>query len=167
MTHKENAKEGINTDNDHVSSFAVSYIERCNKETEVMIAVEEAHFLDEKINYLNSHIDEFIYIESNSFAVIGVDSICIEVDDVFHTYEAMLGLKLPKKLEGKIKQKLNKLLEKEVKYSVLFNQGDGLWELNFALNGVESFSENMSIGDVCKLIYRFLFELAAEVKEDR
>jgi len=148
-------------------SFHEAYIERCNKETEEMIALESAQFLDEKISYLKRYMNEFIYIESDWFELLGANSVCLEVDDVFRTYDVMLGLKLQKKYEGQIKTKLNELLKEELKYSLLFNQADGLWELNFALNGVEGFQENISIGDACGLVYRLLFELVEAVGKNK
>lgn len=151
-------------ENDY-SQFETAYMERSNKETGELIAIEDGQFLKEKISYFRQHIDEFIYIESTLFESIGVDSICVEVDDVFGTFDVMLGLKLKKKQGEKIKAVLNEFLEKDRKYSLLFNQSDGLWELNFALNGLEEFHEEMEFGDVCKLIYCFLFKLVEAVEE--
>ncbi len=157
--------EGMLVEDNGYSRFEAAYIERSNKETEELIAVEDGRFFKEKINYLRKHIDEFLYIESTWFEFLGVDSVCVEVDDVFGTYEVMLGLKLQKKQEEKIKAELNGLLKKDRKYSLLFNQSDGLWDLNFALNGIEEFHEEMEFGYVCKIIYRFLFKLVEAVEE--
>lgn len=155
-----NFNEVSKTENDR---FVATYIERCDKETEEMIAEESVQFLNEEIIYLKKHINEFVFIESDCFERLGVDSVCFELDDVFRTYEVMLGLKLQKKHEGKIRARLEERLKAELKYSLLFNQGDGLWELNFALNGVEGFHENLSILDACKLVYLLLNELVEAV----
>ncbi|WP_449536275.1 hypothetical protein [Ferdinandcohnia sp. Marseille-Q9671] len=42
---------------------------------------------------------------------------------------------------------------------MMFNQNDGLWDLNFALNYVNGFIEEMSFEEAYRLIYRFLFTL--------
>ncbi|QED47826.1 hypothetical protein [Cytobacillus dafuensis] len=146
--------------------FTDAYIERYDKESEELLAEESSNFLDQPISYLKNQIKEFIYIESKWFDLIGADSVCIEVDDVFGTYEVMLGLKLQKKYESKLKAKINEGLKGEVKYSLLFSQADGLWELNLALNGVEGFNEKLSINEACRLIYLYLFKLLEAVEED-
>ncbi len=156
-----NFNDATKNENAH---FVATYIERCNKETEEMIAEESGQFLNEKINYLKNHMNEFVFIESDSFERLGVESVCLEVDDVFHTYEMMLGLKLQKKHEGKIRAELEERLKAELKYSLLFNQGDGLWELNFALNGIAGFHENLSIMEVCQLVYLLLNELVEAIR---
>lgn len=149
------------------SLFSNAYIERSNKETEELEGVESINFLNQPIDYLRKHKQEFIYIDSNRFNIIGMDSFCMEVDDVFGTYEAMLGLKLQKKHEKTIKNFLATELKGDTKFSLLFSQGDGLWDVNFAINGVEGFNENISIGEACKLVYLFLFKLVRTVEENR
>lgn len=111
------------------SRFHDAYIERSNKETDESIAVEKSDFLHESITHLKKHKAEFMYVESKWFDVIGVDSMSLEVDDVFGTYDVMLGLKLKKKAEHFIKEYLNqRLTESEYKYNLIFNQQDGLWD---------------------------------------
>lgn len=162
--HQLVSKESFLSEVNHNSRFKSAYIEKSNKETEELIAVMDERFLDEKIMYLKQHIDEFVYIESSWFDLLGVDSLCLEIDDVFGTYEVMLGLMLQKKHEVKMKAILDEHLQKERKYSLLFNQQDGLWELNFDLNGLVDFHEDLGFGDVCKLIYCFLFKLIEAVE---
>ena len=60
-----------------------AYIERSDKESEDLIAVETATFLAQPIEYLKKNIQEFVYMESDWFELIGVNSICLEVDDLF------------------------------------------------------------------------------------
>ncbi|MEH7392828.1 branched-chain amino acid aminotransferase [Bacillus sp. JJ1503] len=154
----------IVTEKNDASLFNEAYIERSNKETEELLAEESLDFFDQPLNYLHTHKNEFIYIESSRFNKVGTDSLCIEVDDVFSTYEAMLGLRLQKKYEKSIKNFLTNELKGEAKFSLLFSQADGLWDFNFALNGVEGFTEEMTIGEACKLIYLFLFKLLEAVE---
>lgn len=151
---------------DPVARFSDAYIERSDKETEEFLGEESALFLNQPILYLTKHLNEFIYIESDCFPMIHTESICLEVDDIFRTYEVMLGLKLQKKYEKVIKAFLEQELIGEIKVSLLFNQTDGLWDFNFALNNLEGFQEDITIGEVLVLVYRFLFKLAETVEEN-
>ncbi|WP_342430920.1 branched-chain amino acid aminotransferase [Neobacillus sp. FSL H8-0543] len=145
--------------------FADAYIERCSKETETMIANETAAFLTQPLVYLKEHKNEFIYLESNSLEQIRVDAVSLEADDVFGTYDVMLGLKLQKKFEKVLKEKLDSsLLGDGAKFDLIFSQDDGLWNLNFALDYVSGFQENMSLGEAFQLIYQFLSQLVEAVR---
>lgn len=160
-------KENITiVEKEYGSRFQNAYIERCDKETENMIAEEKSVFLAQPIHYFKKHKNEFIYIESNWFDIIGIDALSFEIDDVFGTYEVMLGLKLQKKFEANIKEFLtNHLKGEDVKYNLMFSHEDGLWNLNFALNDVSGFNEEMSIDEALHVIYSFIFQLAEEVEE--
>jgi len=148
--------------------FADAYIERCDKETENMLKNESSSFLNQPLDYLIKHKNEFIYMESNWFDVISVEAVSLEADDVFGTYDVMLGLKLQKKFDKSLKQHLNSFLHgEEAKFDLMFSQEDGLWNLNFALNYVEGFKEELTIGEAFQLIYRFLFQLVEAVEGDR
>ncbi|WHY64826.1 branched-chain amino acid aminotransferase [Neobacillus sp. SuZ13] len=148
--------------------FADAYIERCDKETENMLKNESSSFLNQPLDYLKKHKNEFIYMESNWFDVISVEAVSLEADDVFGTYDVMLGLKLQKKFDKSLKQHLNSFLHgEEAKFDLMFSQEDGLWNLNFALNYVEGFKEELTIGEAFQLIYRFLFQLVEAVEGDR
>lgn len=150
---------------DPSARFSDAYIERCDKESENFLASETAAFLNQAITYLKEHKNEFIYVESNWFELIGVDAVSLEVDDVFGTYDVMLGLKVQKKFEKIIKDQLNNRLQgDEDKFDLMFNHDDGLWNLNFTLNNVEGFNEVMSIGEAYQLIYRFLFKLGEAIE---
>lgn len=150
------------------SRFSDAYMERCSKETETMIAVETSAFLNQPIDYLKKHKNEFIYVESLSFEQIGVEGVSLEADDVFGTYDVMLGLKLQKKFEKPLKEHLNSHLHgDEAKFDLMFNLDEGMWNLNFALNYTEGFHEEMSIGDAYQIIYRFLFNLVEYVKGNK
>lgn len=148
--------------------FADAYIERCDKETENMIKNETSSFLNQKLDYLKRHKNEFIYLESNWLDLIGVEAVSVEADDVFGTYDVMLGLKLQKKFEKVLKDNLNSQLHgDEAKFDLVFSLEDGLWNLNFALNYVEGFNEEITIGEAFQLIYRFLFQLVEAVEGER
>ncbi|MBP2239803.1 asparagine synthetase B (glutamine-hydrolyzing) [Cytobacillus eiseniae] len=163
-------KHGIIENNHSISllnpgnRFMNAYIERSDKETEEFLAEEQAAFLNQPINYLKQHINEFIYMESDWFHMIQIESICLEVDDVFGTYEAILGLKLQKKYESVIKTFLENELVGERKVSLMFNQTDGLWDFNFALNNIEGFTDELTLAETMTLVYQFLFKLIESVE---
>ncbi|MGM0750917.1 MAG: branched-chain amino acid aminotransferase [Bacillota bacterium] len=147
------------------SRFKEAYIERCEKETEELITQESFHFLNQPITYLKKHKNEFIFLELEWFDMIGVDAVSIEVDDVFGTYDAMLGLKLQKKYRSEIEQYLDKTLKGESSYDLLFNGEDGLWDLNITLNDIPDFHDELTMFAAYELIYDFLFHLLQTVDE--
>jgi hypothetical protein len=147
------------------SSFTDAYIERCSKDTETMIANESSIFLNQPITYLKEYKNEFIYVESTLFEQIGVEGVSLEVDDVFGTYDVMLGLKLQKKFEKMLKEQLNNSLNgEEAKFDLMFSHDDGLWDLNFALNYVDGYKEDLSLNEAIQLIHQFLSQLVETVK---
>lgn len=166
---KQNIINAANTikEIDPIARFNDAYIERGDKETEEFLGEESASFLDQPASYLKKHINEFIYIESDWFTVVNVESICLEVDDVFGTFEVMLGLKLQKKYEKAIKSYLENELIGDIKVSLLFSQNDGLWDFNFALNNIEGFNDELPLGEVLVLVYRFLFKLAETIEDNK
>ncbi|NWQ44361.1 branched-chain amino acid aminotransferase [Bacillus sp. EB106-08-02-XG196] len=153
-------------ENKENGNFTDAYIERCSKETETMIANESSSFLKQPITYLKEHKNEFIYVESTLFEQIGVEGVSLEVDDVFGTYDVMLGLKLQKKYEKMLKDQLNNSLQgDEAKFDLMFSHDDGLWDLNFALNYVDGYTENLSIHEAFQLIHQFLNTLVHTIKQ--
>ena len=141
------------------------YIERCDKESENLLQEEGTEFLEQPIEYLNKNKNEFIYIESNEFDRLGVSGLSLEVDDIFGTYSVLLGLKQKKKVGPAIKSYLeNNLHGTEGNYSLVFNQGDGLWDINFAISYVEGFNNQSSIKDSCSLICEFLNKMIQSVE---
>ncbi|WP_017753955.1 hypothetical protein [Calidifontibacillus oryziterrae] len=141
------------------------YIERCIKETDEGIAVESRNFLKQSLQYLEKHKNEYIYLEAKSFEELGVDGVCLEVDDVFRTYDVILGLKLQKKYGTALKNILHtKLQGNETTFDLMFNQADGLWDLNFGLNFVEGFQNELPLEKAFQLIFQFLEELIEEVE---
>lgn len=150
------------------SRFSDAYIERSDKELETMIAEETPTFLNQPIDYLKKQKNEFIYLESSWFDIIGVDAVSLEVDDLFEVYDVMLGLKLQKKYDKALKMHLQKELGgDEVNFDLVFNAPDGLWNLNFALNYVDGYQEEMSLEEAYNLIYGFLFKLVEVVEENK
>ncbi len=152
---------------DPFSRFQTAHMERCDKETEETISMADSRFLNEKISFLKRHRREFVYMESEWFDMLGIDAVSLELDDVFGTYDVMLGIKLKKKDEEKIKAFLDEHLHGEdVKFDLLYSNEENLWNLNFTLNCMEPFHEDMTIGEAYVHIYRLLFQLVAFVEKN-
>ena len=148
--------------------FKDVYIERCDKETEELLAEESSLFLEQPIEYFKNHQNEFMYLESEWFDLIGVDAISFEADSVFGTYDVMLGLKIQKKYEASLKSFLtSQLSSDEATFNLMFNANEGLWEINFALNHVNNFKEDGTIQEAYGTVYRLLFQLVEAVEEDK
>ncbi|WP_409305809.1 branched-chain amino acid aminotransferase [Peribacillus sp. SCS-155] len=147
--------------------FENAYIERSDKESENTISTEEYLFLNQPVSHFKKNMNEFIYVESDWFEMLGVDAVSLEIDDIFGTYDVLLGLRLQKKLESEIRAYIQKNMPEEARYSLMFNNDEGLWELNFSLNFVAGFNEDMSIGDAYKMIYLFLFKLVEAAEQGR
>ncbi len=148
--------------------FKEIYMERCDKETDNFLGEESEAFLNQSINYLQNHMNEYLYVEFGALEFIGVDGVTLEVDDIFRKYNAMVGLKLQKKYEPQIKAYLNETLQGEqLKFALQFSQKDGLWDLNILLSGIEEFHEDMTIGQTLQSLYRYLFALNVSVEEGK
>lgn len=151
-----------------VTCFSDAYIERCDKETEKVITEETSSFLTQPIKHLQIHKNEFIYLESELFEKSKIDAVSLEVDDAFCTYDVMVGLKLQKKFEATIRTYLQKELNGDgAKFDLIFNHDDGLWDLNFTLDFVDGFNNELSIGEAYSLIYNFLTKLVKVIEDDK
>ncbi|WP_427126465.1 hypothetical protein ACQCPQ_02445 [Priestia megaterium] len=149
--------------------FKDSYIERVDKESDELIAEESPlSFLDTPISYLKEHRSEFLYIESKWFEFIKLDGCSFEVDDVFGTYTVLTGLHMQKKFGSLLKQFFAKELnESPTSVQLLFNDKDGLWDVNIELDAIKEFNEKMSIGEALVLTYRFFFHLVEYVENEK
>ncbi|CAH0139979.1 branched-chain amino acid aminotransferase [Peribacillus sp. NPDC101481] len=165
--HKLIADDIILVEKENASRFTDAYMERSNKESEELISEENSAFLSQPIEYLKNNKDEFLYFESQWFELIGVEALSLEVDDVFGTYNAMFGLKFQKKMGEVLKTYLTKELQAEIgSFSLMFNQGDGLWDVNLALDNIKGFREDMTLEEAFNLIYHFLFILVQTIEEN-
>ncbi|CJF74623.1 hypothetical protein [Priestia megaterium] len=151
------------------SRFKDSYIERVDKETDELIAEESPlSFLDTPLSYLKEHRSEFLYVESKWFEFIKLDGCSFEVDDVFGTYKVLTGLHMQKKFGSVLKQFFAKVLnESPTSVQLLFNDKDGLWDVNIELDAIKEFDEKMSIGEALVLTYRFFFHLVEYVENEK
>lgn len=140
------------------------YLERADKESDEVIAEESNEFLQQPISYFRSHMNEYLYIESDSLRIVGTDSLTFEVNDVFGSYEMMFGLSVQKKYEQVLREFLEKNLHQDHRFVLLFNSADGLWDVNIPLSGMQGFSEENLIAEVLADAYLFLFKLAAAIE---
>ncbi|MGG2090303.1 hypothetical protein ABFY59_25380 [Priestia aryabhattai] len=151
------------------SRFKDSYIERVDKETDELIAEESPlSFLDTPLSYVKEHRSEFLYVESKWFEFIELDGCSFELDDVFGTYKVLTGLHMQKKFGSLLKQFFAKELnESPTSVQLLFNDKDGLWDVNIELDAIKEFDEKMSIGEALILTYRFFFHLVEYVENEK
>ncbi|GGA90455.1 branched-chain amino acid aminotransferase [Ornithinibacillus halotolerans] len=151
---------------DPKTRFKDAYLERCNKETEETLSIESFAFLEQPIDYLQKQKNEFLYLESNWFELIGVDAVSLEVSDVFGTYDVLVGLKMQQKFQSSLKETLSEELQgDDARFELIFNQKDGMWDLNIALDYVEEFNEEITLEEAFLVIYQFLFKVVDRVEE--
>ena len=145
--------------------FVEAYIELSDKETEEMIAEKDTSFLGQPVSYFKEHINQFLYVEAVEFERIGVDSACFEVDDIFGSYEALLGLKLQKKHDKAIKEYVRAHIDPDKgRFSMMFNANEGIWDINVSLDGLPGFDESFTVKAALSFIRTFLFGLMEAVE---
>lgn len=148
------------------SRFSDAYIVRSHKETEEIIAEADVEFFRQPLSYLKKHKEEYIYVESKWFDALGVDAVSLELDDLFKTYGVMVGLKQKKNTGSVIKSFLETELEGDsLKYAAMFNGDEGIWDINFSLNYVNNFSEELTIGEAYLMIHQLLFKLVFTLED--
>ncbi|PID20626.1 protoporphyrinogen oxidase [Sporosarcina sp. P3] len=143
-----------------MSTVTINTLEVCVKETEETVRFADEHFLQQPISYLKSNIAEFIFVESPDFDEIQVDSLALEVDDIFKTYMALFGLQGKKKEGDTIRAFIEEKLQHELNgFSISFSDNEGFWELNVPFDSLKGFDETMSIQDALQLLYEALGDL--------
>ena len=147
--------------NDKAWQFPV--IERCLKETEEVIKEENESFMNEPVSYFSKNAEEFLYVESEAFEIIGVDGIAFELDDVFKTHTVLFGLKVQKKWGAFLKEYLAANVGSNT-FSAMFSDKDGLWDVNVPLDHLDGFQKEMPLTDAMDLVYRFIFSLLKEIE---
>ncbi|PIC64292.1 protoporphyrinogen oxidase [Sporosarcina sp. P13] len=140
-----------------MNRLTIETLEVCVKETEETVRTADKQFSQQPISYLQSNIAEFFYVDSPDFDKINVDSLVLEVDDIFKTYMALFGLQGKKKegdaIRGFIEEKLQ---HKLTGCSISFSDNEGFWEVNMPLDPIEGFEESMPIQDVLQLLHNIL-----------
>jgi hypothetical protein len=149
---------------DEKSRFFDAYIERSNKETEEFLGEENTNFLTERITYFKEHMNEFLYMESKWFALIGIDAISFEVDDLFGTYDVMLGLKIQKKYSSQLRDYFAQhSKDPEEPVDLMFDAQEGIWNINFSLHTLPGFREDMTVAEAYQLVYSFIFSFVQTI----
>ena len=145
-------------------NLQLEVVERCSKETEDTITAGDLTFAATPIQYLKEQQGEFIYIECTAFQDIRVDAVALEFDDAFSLYTALFGLKLQKKYSEAIHRYLKQHVKSALgSSSAAFSGQEGLWELNIAVDCIEGFNEQLTIEEVCELLYHFVAQLIQSV----
>lgn len=143
-----------------MSTVTIKTIEVCVKETEETVRFADERFLQEPISYLKSNIAEFLFVESPDFDEIKVDSLALEVDDIFKTYMALFGLQGKKKEGETIRTFIEEKLQHNLHgFSISFSDNEGFWELNIPLDSLKGFDETMPIQDALQLLFEVLGDL--------
>lgn len=134
--------------------FSDIYIEVVNKETDELKKEGNHTFLNEGMESLLKNKENYLYVESKNFELIRMEALVLEIDDLFDTYEAIFGLYAPKKAINEIKEYF-----KDEKFSIMFNDKDGLWDVNLALDNLEGFSKDVTLEEALQIIYKYIFTL--------
>ncbi|TRZ38230.1 hypothetical protein CEQ21_22785 [Niallia circulans] len=142
------------------------YMELANKESDETVKEGlSASFLEEKISLLKTNLDEYLYVETDLFDMIQVDGLTLEVDSVFRKYDGLFGFRAPKKQEQVIRSYFANTLGSETPYSLMFNNQDGLWDVNLPIEYIEGFTEELSVAATLELFYSFMFALGSLLDE--
>lgn len=142
----------------------ITQIERCNKQTDDLIATEGTDFLSSSIHFLKEHDQEFLYMESPLFEELKMDAVVFEYDEMFDAYTALFGLRLQKKHATAIKEYLHTHLRSIFgASSASFSGNEGLWEINIALTAIEGFKEDGTLLEALTLLEKFVRALINEV----
>ncbi|MEK4230551.1 protoporphyrinogen oxidase [Solibacillus sp. FSL H8-0538] len=145
--------------------FQFEVLERCDKESEELIAEEEATFLATPIHYLKAHQNEFIYAATEELDRVRVDAFALEFDEEFEAYTALFAVQLQKKHKTDIQAHLLSSLDIErAKCSVAFNAQESLWEMNIALEAMDDFNDQLTLEQVYEILYTFVFRLIEKVE---
>ncbi|ARD47370.1 hypothetical protein SporoP37_03965 [Sporosarcina sp. P37] len=137
-----------------MNPLTINTIEICVKETEEIQRTPDERFLQQPISYLKSEITEFLFIDSPDFDNIQVDSLVLEVDDMFKTYMALFGLQGRKKEGEAIRSYIEEKLQHQLTgFSMSFSDNEGFWEVNMPLDPIEGFNESMPIQDALQLLH--------------
>lgn len=154
----EGEKAFISIEKEAINRFDDIYLEISNKETDELIKEGNATLLNEKIKNLLQNKENYLYVESKNFELIRMESLVLEKDDLFDTYEAIFGLYAPKKAINQLKDYF-----KNEKFSMVFNDKDGLWEINVALDTLPGFSPENTLEKILTLVYEYIFQLQTTV----
>jgi hypothetical protein len=142
----------------------VNVVERCHKETEQTLAVEQAAFLQQPITYFKKEIEQFLYIGANEFETVKMDAVVIEFDEMFKVHTALFGLAIQKKYSQALKTYLRDNLKGMLgSSSAMFNGDEGLWEVNIAFEAMEGFTGEETIEQAIEKLIAFVSTMLKDV----
>lgn len=143
----------------------VQVLDCCLKETEEIVASNIPLSLQQPIQYIKEHQDQYMYIESSLLETVLVDAVVLEFDEAFEVYMALFGLQVQKKYGNTMKQFLDSYLVGEgLKYSAAFSGEDGLWEINITLDALDRFCESWTVQDALLAVYQAVFALLQHIE---
>lgn len=138
--------------------FSDAYVERCEKRTSALILVEIPLFLTEPITHLQKHSQEFIHVESESFRLLGINAVSLEFDEQTETYVVKLSFKAKPEDDLPLRTYLEEgLAGIEPNYDISFLEEGNLWYVQFPLNGLARFDEDMTLLKAYEDIYHFFY----------
>lgn len=144
--------------------ITVNVLERCHKETESVIAIEEASFLQQPISYFQKEIEQFLYVGANEFETVKMDAVVIEFDEMFKVHTALFGLSIQKKYSQALKVYLRDHLKGMLgSSSAMFNGDEGLWEVNIAFEAMADFTGEETIEQAIEKLIAFVSVMLTEV----
>lgn len=139
-------------------------LDRCNKETEEIIASAGDEFLTQPLSYVAANPIEYIYAESKTFTARKIDAVVVEFDDMFKIHTALFGLALPKKFSNPIKTYLRANLKPMLgSSSAMFNGQEGIWEINIAFDAMENFTGEETFNEAYDKLIAFVDAMLAEI----
>ena len=142
----------------------INVLERCNKETEALIATEEAGFLQQPISYFKKEVEQFLYVAADEFAAVKMDAVVVEFDEMFKVHTALFGLSIQKKYSQALKTYLRDNLKGMLgSSSAMFNGDEGLWEVNIAFEAMATFNGDETIEQAIQQLVAFVADMLAEV----
>ena len=145
-------------------ALTINVLERCHKETEETIAVEQAAFLQQPITYFKNEIEQFLYVGAAEFEIAKMDAVVVEFDEMFKVHTALFGLSIQKKYSQALKVYLRDHLKGMLgSSSAMFNGDEGLWEVNVAFEAMESFKGDETIEQAIEKLIEFVKTMLVEV----
>ena len=145
-------------------TLTINVVERCHKETEEIVAVEQAAFLQQPITFLKKEIEQFLYVGAAEFEAVKMDAVVIEFDEMFKVHTALFGLSIQKKYSQALKVYLRDHLKGMLgSSSAMFNGDEGLWEVNIAFEAMDSFTGEETIEQALEQLIAFVKAMLEEV----
>lgn len=142
----------------------ITALDRCNKETEEIIASADEKFLTQPLNYVAQHQIEYIYAEAKEFTDRKMDAVVIEFDDMFKVHSALFGLALQKKFSNPIKTYLRTNLTPMLgSSSAMFNGQEGIWEINIAFDAMKNYTGNETFAEAYTKLLQFVDHMLKEI----